>query len=203
MTLRNRTVGILMCLLALAAQPVRSEKVVVDTDRLDPQVVETLRKDGAKTITPREAERAVRHTEAQKNWDQSSDALKIAVIVLIIAIIVLGLIFAPQALAVGLVKDVSLQLQSENPEQFSAMLTYAFEKLANNGRTVHLQKLKQGRRERVFSADVEHRVEKIWVNTTRYRTEAEAETAIKAVCKGYSRERARKKYGPRKKRVQS
>ena len=100
----------------------------------------------------------------------------------------------------GIIKDVSLQLQSEHPEQFSAMLAYAFEKLSNNGRTVHLQKLRQGRKALVFSADVERKVELIWRNVRDFATEAAAEKAIKALDRKYTKERARRTSGPRKKR---
>lgn len=100
----------------------------------------------------------------------------------------------------GIIKDVSLQLRSDDPEQFSAMLAHALEKLANNGRTVHLQKLQQGRRELIFPAEVERKVELIWRNVRDYPTEKEAAAAIKAVAKNYTTFRARRKYKARKKR---
>lgn len=100
----------------------------------------------------------------------------------------------------GVIKDVSLQLASNEPEQFSAMLTYALEKLANNGRTVHLQKLQQGRRELAFTAEVEKSVELLWRNVRDYPREADVAAALKKVAKGYTTFRARRKYGPRKKR---
>jgi hypothetical protein len=100
----------------------------------------------------------------------------------------------------GIIKDVSLQLQSAEPEQFSAMLTYALEKLANNGRTVHLQKLRQGRHELAFPVEIERKVELLWRNVRDYPREQDVAKAIKAIAKKYTTFRARRKYGPRKKR---
>lgn len=100
----------------------------------------------------------------------------------------------------GIIIDVSSQLRSDDPEQFSAMLAHALEKLANNGRTVHLQKLQQGRRELAFSADVEHKVELTWRNVRDFPREQDVALALKKIAKNYTTFRARRKYGPRKKR---
>lgn len=100
----------------------------------------------------------------------------------------------------GVVKDVSLQLRSDDPEQFSAMLTHALEKLASNGRTVHLHKLQQGRQELVFTPAVEQKAELLWRNVRDYPREADVAKALKKVHKDYTTFRARRKYGPRKKR---
>lgn len=97
----------------------------------------------------------------------------------------------------AIIKDVDLQLTTEKPSACSAMVLQAIEQLANNGRTVHLAKRRQGRKTLKFSADVEAKVEKIWLNRRDYPEEADAATAIAKIDKRYSAARARKTYGPR------
>ena len=97
----------------------------------------------------------------------------------------------------AIIKDVDLQLTTDKPSACSAMVLQAIEQLSNNGRTVHLAKRRQGRKRLVFSPDVEAKVEKIWLNRRDYQTEDAAAAAIAKVDSRYSKERARKTYGPR------
>ena len=97
----------------------------------------------------------------------------------------------------AIIKDVDLQLTSEKPSHRSAMILQAVEQLANNGRTVHLHRRRQGRKTLVFDAPTEATVEKIWLNRRDYPTENDAAAAIKKVNKHYTKYRARRTYGPR------
>ncbi len=97
----------------------------------------------------------------------------------------------------AVIKDVDMQLTSDKPSHRTGMLAVAFEQLANNGRTVHLAKRRQGRKKQVFAPEIETAVEKIWINRRDYRTEIAAEAAIKKLCKKYTKERARREYGNR------
>lgn len=101
----------------------------------------------------------------------------------------------------AIIKDVDLQLTTELPNHRTAMLTVALDQLANNGRTVHLAKRRQGRRKAVFPKEVEDSVKAIWLNRRDYPTETAAEAAIKRLCKRYTKERARREYGPRIKQL--
>ncbi len=110
MNWRNRAVGILMCVIAAGLQPSRAEKLVIDTDKLDPQMAETLRKGDARTISEREARRAVERSESaarsEKAWEESSPSFKVFAVVIaiaIVAMVVVAFIVAPQALAAGLI----------------------------------------------------------------------------------------------------
>ncbi len=100
----------------------------------------------------------------------------------------------------AIIKDVDLQLTSEKPSHRSAMLLQAMEQLSSNGRTVHLHKKRSGRRELIFTPEVEAAVEKIWLNVRDYPNEDDAAKAIKKVHKDYTRYRARRKYKTRVKR---
>jgi hypothetical protein len=99
------------------------------------------------------------------------------------------------------IKDVDQQLITSEPEQRYEMVTLAMEQLANNGRTLHLAKRRQGRKETVYPPEVETAVEKAWLNTRDYPTEADAEAAIKKIDPTYTKERAWKRYRARYKRI--
>lgn len=108
MNWRSRTVGLLMCVLA-AALPARGEKLVVDTDKLDPQLAETLRKGDAKIVSEREAKRAVERSEhaakAEKSWEEATPGAKtLAIVILVVlgGLLLVAAFFAPGAVAVGL-----------------------------------------------------------------------------------------------------
>lgn len=95
-----------------------------------------------------------------------------------------------------ILKDVDLQLTSDKPSACSAMMLQALEQLANNGRTVHLAKRRQGRKALVFNEQDMRQAEWVWINARKYPTEADV---AKALPKGFSTARARKLWGPRKK----
>jgi hypothetical protein len=95
----------------------------------------------------------------------------------------------------AIIKDVSSGLSTANPEHRYLLVEGAIKALASNGRTVHLEKKRSGRRPMVFSTDDNNKAEKVWLNVKRYPTEAEAQTAMP---EGFSTSRARKLWGPRK-----
>lgn len=97
----------------------------------------------------------------------------------------------------AVIKDVDMQLTSDKPSHRTGMLAAAFEQLANNGRTIHLAKRRQGRKKRVYPPEIEAKVEKVWMNRRDYPEEADAGAAIKKLCKSYTKERARREYGNR------
>lgn len=101
----------------------------------------------------------------------------------------------------AVIKDVEMQLTTAKPDHRADMLAVALDQLANNGRTIHLLKRRQGRRKRVFPREVEAAVEKIWINTRDYPTDEAAMEAIAKIDKTYSRERARREYKARYRRA--
>jgi hypothetical protein len=98
----------------------------------------------------------------------------------------------------GIIKDVETQLTTAKPDHKLTLIDLAMRQLSSNGRTVHLERQRSGRRAMVFSADVLNRCEKVWINTKRYPTEHEAAVAMKAIDKDFSAARARRLWGPRK-----
>jgi hypothetical protein len=98
----------------------------------------------------------------------------------------------------GIIKDVETQLTTAKPDHKFTLIDLAMRQLSSNGRTVHLERQRSGRRAMVFSADVLNRCEKVWINTKRYPTEHEAAVAMKAIDKDFSAARARRLWGPRK-----
>lgn len=98
----------------------------------------------------------------------------------------------------GIIKDVTTQLTTANPDHKFTLIDLAMRQLASNGRTVHLEKQRSGRRAMVFPKESENKIEKIWLNVRDYPFEQDAMTAIKKIEKDYSAARARREYGPRK-----
>lgn len=98
----------------------------------------------------------------------------------------------------GIIKDVATQLTTANPDHKMTLIDLAIRQLSSNGRTVHLEKQRSGRRAMVFPEPVMSAAEKIWLDVRRYPTELEAGKAIAKIDKNFSTARARKLWGPRK-----
>jgi hypothetical protein len=96
------------------------------------------------------------------------------------------------------IKDVSNQLTTAIPQQRYDMVELAMRQLSSNGRTIHLEGKRSGRKPLVFSEPELNKAEKIWLNVKAYPTEKEAAEALKGVNKKFSTARARRKWGSRK-----
>jgi hypothetical protein len=100
----------------------------------------------------------------------------------------------------AVLKDVALQLRSDVPGERVKLIEAAIAQLASNGSTLHLEGRRLGRQPLVFPPEVERKVELIWRNVRDYPTVADAIATIEMVDDKYSKERARRTYGPRIKR---
>lgn len=98
----------------------------------------------------------------------------------------------------GVIKDVETQLTTANPDHKFTLIDLAMRQLSSNGRTVHLEKQRSGRRVMVFKEDVMNKAEKIWLDVRRYPTEHDAGVAIAKLDKDFTTSRARRLWGPRK-----
>lgn len=98
----------------------------------------------------------------------------------------------------GIIKDVATQLTTANPDHKFTLIDLAMRQLSSNGRTVHLERQRSGRRAMVFKDEVLNAAEKIWLDVRRYPTEADAAAAIAKVDKNFTTTRARRLWGPRK-----
>lgn len=98
----------------------------------------------------------------------------------------------------GIIKDVETQLTTAKPDHKFTLIDLAMRQLASNGRTVHLEKQRSGRRAMVFPAESMNKIEKIWLNVRDYPTEADAAEAIEKIEKDFTTMRARREWGPRK-----
>ena len=95
----------------------------------------------------------------------------------------------------AVIKDVSSQLTTGNPEHRYMLVEGAMKALASNGRTVHLEGKRSGRKPLVFSEADMLAAERVWLNVRKYPTE---DAAAEALPKDFSTARARKHWGPRK-----
>lgn len=98
----------------------------------------------------------------------------------------------------GWIKDVETQLTTATPDNKFMLIELAMRQLSSNGRTVHLEKKRSGRRATVYDPANENKIEKIWLNTRLYPFERDAMVAIKKIEPNYSASRAARKFGPRK-----
>ena len=96
------------------------------------------------------------------------------------------------------IKDVSSGLSTGVPGQHYELMELVMKQLASNGRTLHLEGRRSGRKPLVFPADQMNKAEKVWLNVKKYRTEAEAGAALKAINPLFFPSRARKLWGSRK-----
>ena len=94
--------------------------------------------------------------------------------------------------------ELSSGLRSDDPKQRREMLKRARRAVISGGKG--LGAAKRGRKVLEFDADTLKSCELIWRNTRDYRIEDDADEAMKAVNKRFTRQRARKLWGPRKQR---
>lgn len=93
----------------------------------------------------------------------------------------------------GIIKDVSMQATTANPEQRYGMVAVALEKLAKNGRATPLHAGKRGRIAKVFTDADMAKAKAVW-ESRKYRTWQEAAAALP---KGFTPERAYRIWGKR------
>lgn len=98
----------------------------------------------------------------------------------------------------GIIKDTETQLTTANPDDKMQLIDLGIRQLSNNGRSLHLEKQRSGRRAMVFKEDVTNKAEKIWLDVRRYPTEHDAGLAIAKLDKNFTTTRARRMWGPRK-----
>lgn len=98
----------------------------------------------------------------------------------------------------GKIKDVETGLTTAQPDHKFTLLELAMRQLSSNGRTIHLEKKRSGRKPKEFSADIMNRGEKVWLDVRRYPTEKEAHTALQAIDKEMTSSWARRTWGTRK-----
>ena len=100
--------------------------------------------------------------------------------------------------------DLSLNLRSDDREQRREMLTIARRAVKNGGKGLRRSKTGPlGRKPAEFSDDTWTKCELIWKDTLRYRIEKDVEAAYKKINKKFSTRRARNKWGPRKKLIET
>lgn len=98
----------------------------------------------------------------------------------------------------GIIKDVETQLTTGKADTKFVLIELAMRQLSSNGRTIHLEKKRSGRRTMVFTDDVMNKAEKHWLDVRRYPTEEEAGEAIAKLDPNFTTARARRLWGPRK-----
>lgn len=98
----------------------------------------------------------------------------------------------------GKIKDVETQLTTAKPDHKFTLIELAMRQLVSNGRTIHLEKKRSGRKPKEFSADVLNKGEKIWLDVRRYPTEKLAHEALQKLDRELTSFWARKKWGTRK-----
>ena len=96
------------------------------------------------------------------------------------------------------IKDVCSGLSTGILGQRYELMELAMKQLASNGRTIHLEGKRSGRKPLVFPPDQMNKAEKVWLNVKVYPTEAKAGVALKAINRLWSTARARKLWGSRK-----
>jgi len=94
----------------------------------------------------------------------------------------------------AIIKDVELQLRSDVAGERVKMIEVAIEQLASNGRTTHLEKRRQGRRPRAFTAEEMKQAEDAW-NNRKLKTWDEVRAKLP---KGFTVTRAYRLWGARK-----
>lgn len=93
------------------------------------------------------------------------------------------------------IKETSSQLTTANPEHRYMLVEGAMKALATNGRTIHLEGKRSGRKPLVFSDADMLAAERVWLNVRKYPTE---KAAADALPKDFTTARARRHWGPRK-----
>jgi len=93
----------------------------------------------------------------------------------------------------GIIKDVSMQATTSNPEQRYGMVAVALEKLSKNGRSTPLHPRKRGRIAQSFTADDMAKAKAVW-ESRKYKTWEQARAALP---KGFTPERAYRLWGKR------
>ena len=96
------------------------------------------------------------------------------------------------------IKDVGSQLTTAVPAQRYDMVELAMRQLSSNGRTIHLEGKRSGRKPLVFTEPELNRAEKVWLNVKAFPTEKLAAVALQAINKKFSTARARRMWGARK-----
>jgi hypothetical protein len=98
----------------------------------------------------------------------------------------------------AVIKDVQMQLTTAVPTHRYLLVDLAMRALSSNGRTLHLEGKRSGRKPLVFSEPELNKAEKVWLNVKAYPTERDAAEALKAINKKFSTARARRMWGARK-----
>jgi hypothetical protein len=98
----------------------------------------------------------------------------------------------------AVIKDVGSQLTTAIPKQRYDMVEQAMRALTSNGRTLHLEGKRSGRKPLVFSEPELNKAEKVWLNVKAYPTEKLAAVALREINKKFSTARARRMWGARK-----
>lgn len=96
------------------------------------------------------------------------------------------------------IKDVSNQLTTAIPQQRYDMVELAMRQLSSNGRTIHLEGKRSGRKPLVFTEDQYNRAEKAWINVKKLPTERDVAAELRLIDKKFSTARARRMWGSRK-----
>lgn len=97
--------------------------------------------------------------------------------------------------------DLSLNLRSDDREQRREMLTIARRAVKNGGKGLRRSKTEPlGRNPAKFEDEVLIKCELVWRDTRRYRFESHVKAAYKKISTKFTTRRARKLWGPRKKR---
>jgi hypothetical protein len=98
----------------------------------------------------------------------------------------------------GKIKDVETQLTTGKPDHKFTLLDLAMRQLSSNGRTIHLEKKRSGRKKKQFAPDVMNAGEKIWLDVRRYPFEKDTAAPLAKLDKELTPSWARSEWGPRK-----
>lgn len=98
----------------------------------------------------------------------------------------------------GIIKDVETQLTTALPDHKFTLLELAMRQLSSNGRTIHLEKKRSGRKKKQFAKDVYDDGHKAWLNVRDYPDEKDVEPVLLKLDPELTASWARREWGPRK-----
>lgn len=97
----------------------------------------------------------------------------------------------------AVIKDVDMGLTTEKPEHRYAMVALAIEQLSNNGRVMHLNKKRTGRKPTAFSAEQLRDFKAVWRDCKEYPTWDAVRNAYINMDEKFTVARAYRLWGPR------